>query len=257
MILIPNQQSSMESINNLANQVGKSSLPYSEGMKPLKLNFQPGPMDVICARGNAVKNHPGNKYFVSVVQEHLQEYANATSKFKKSLIVSAIIEAIRNGSPEGGFVKQKDGRWYEAGDAAAREKVGQRLRDLLHCKYSSSSRAKKRRRRAEEESLVSRIDDIVAQSNGTQLADRVQELSAPQDSSNKKGKKKSDFQMQLIFNQANCELLASIKQGESCCTSRPKRKLEFDHDCGDSEETSSSSSYEDLFFSNPLHLVSV
>ena len=40
-----------------------------------------------------------------------------------------------------------DGFFYEIGDAAAREKIGQCIRDALHTKYKSSTRSKKPRRK--------------------------------------------------------------------------------------------------------------
>lgn len=40
-----------------------------------------------------------------------------------------------------------DGFFYEIGDAAAREKIGQCIRDALHTKYKSSTKSKKPRRK--------------------------------------------------------------------------------------------------------------
>ena len=50
-------------------------------------------------------------------------------------------------TPNGGFVKKFGDRWYEVGDAACREKIGQCIRDQLHTKYKSSTKAKKPRRK--------------------------------------------------------------------------------------------------------------
>lgn len=204
-----NSDPSMALISVLA-QVGKSSQP-STGMQELPEGFQPGPCDVICARGAFAKTHPGNIRFNELVALHLSSYSKATSRTEKSVVVSKIIDAIRDdASPEGGFVKQKQGRWYDAGEQVAREKVGQRLRDLLHSKYSSSSRAKKRRRRENEAILASQVEDIMS------LSQRVEQLVGTE-----KPKWDDDAQMQSIFNQANIELLRSLCAGNSSATTSP------------------------------------
>lgn len=191
---------SMALISVLA-QLGKSSLPStSTGMQELPEGFRPGPCDVICARGSAAQNHPGNMRFNEVVAQHLPRYSKATSRAEKSVVVSTIVDAIRdNASPEGGFVKQKNGRWYHAGEQVARDRVGQRMRDLLHSKYSSSSMVKKRRRRDNESNLASQVKGIM------NLSQRVQELVDAD-----KPKWDDDSKMQSIFNQANSELLQRL-----------------------------------------------
>ena len=64
------------------------------------------------------------------------------------MLVSKVVDSVRDFSPNGGFVKQlDDGFFYEIGDAAAREKIGQCIRDALHTKYKSSTRSKKPRRK--------------------------------------------------------------------------------------------------------------
>lgn len=105
-------------------------------------DFQPGPFDVICARGKAAHDHEGNVRFRRLVQEHQHAYANALTKFDKSQIVSFITNAVRQSSPNGGFVKLIKDAYYEVGDRAAKEKIGQTFRDLLHTKYTSSTKAK-------------------------------------------------------------------------------------------------------------------
>lgn len=88
-------------------------------------NFKPGAFDVICARGNRAFQHPGNKRFREVVKSKVDEYSSASSKFQKSMIVSHIVDDVRQHSPNGGFVKEENSCWFEVGDGAAREKVGQ------------------------------------------------------------------------------------------------------------------------------------
>ena len=103
-----------------------TSSSSNDGMKPLPVDFKPGKLDVICGRGKTARDHPGNVSFRISVEQAIDQYADATTKLEKSIIVSNIVQAIRAASPGGGFVKKENGRWYEVGDHMAREKVGQR-----------------------------------------------------------------------------------------------------------------------------------
>jgi len=122
--------------------------------KMLPNGFVPGPMDVICSRGKSSFKHPGNCHYRKIIKSNLLQYSTAKAKADKSLIVSCIVNSIRESSSSGiGFVKlMKDGRWYEVGEHIVREKIGQSFRDLLHNKYSSSSKAKQLRRKKKENS---------------------------------------------------------------------------------------------------------
>lgn len=120
-----------KNIADLAKNV-RSIAAKDNGMRRLGPNFLgPGQFDVICARGKRALNHPGNRRFRAMIDENLQKYSGATTKFEKSLIVSSIVDAVRNSSPEGGFVKEENGQWYEVGDHIAREKCGQRYVDTV------------------------------------------------------------------------------------------------------------------------------
>ena len=111
-------------IESLAKNV-RSSKAY-EHVTPLPDSFTPGPVDVICARGKRAFNHTGNRRFRALIEAHLDKYEKATSKIDKSLIVSSIVDSVREASPNGGFVREDGGRWFEVGDHNAREKIGQR-----------------------------------------------------------------------------------------------------------------------------------
>lgn len=82
--------------------------------------------DVLCGRGGSTNIHPGNVKFRNLVDSNKTEYL-AGNKQTKQRISLSIVKAIRK---EGGrFLKQwKDDKWYEVGDAAAREKASQALR---------------------------------------------------------------------------------------------------------------------------------
>ena len=57
---------------------------------------------------------------------NVKKYEDSESRIGKSLILSSIIDSIRDLSPTGGFIKHEEGVWYEIGDHAAREKVSNR-----------------------------------------------------------------------------------------------------------------------------------
>jgi hypothetical protein len=82
-------------------------------------------LKVICARGKAAKDHPGNQWFRSLVAVHIQEYAVCESKLEKSFVVSKVLKQVRKASPKGGFVKSVKGKYWEVGDRLSREKIGQ------------------------------------------------------------------------------------------------------------------------------------
>jgi hypothetical protein len=134
-------------INDMNSQRTHSALKLESERHLLAADFTPGPYDCICARGKAAANHAGNVRFRSLIHRFKNAYAQANTKVEKSLVVSEIVDAVRGMSPRGGFVKKFGNTWYEVGDSAAREKIGQCLRDSLHESYKSSTKAKKNRRK--------------------------------------------------------------------------------------------------------------
>eukprot|EP00980_Cylindrotheca_fusiformis_P025723 scaffold14515_cov97-Cylindrotheca_fusiformis.AAC.2 len=132
---------------------GSGSSNSTSGLIEMPEGFRPGPWDVICARGKFAKEHSGNQRFREKIKEVTPAYSKAETKLQKSIVVSSVINHVRN-SPTGGegfFVKEVDDVWYDVGDTLAREKVGQALRDQLHSHYRSSTKSKRRRWRQEEQ----------------------------------------------------------------------------------------------------------
>lgn len=100
--------------------------------RPLPQLAGPSKFDVICARGSTAASHVGNLRFREIIRQNLPRYNAAKTKMDKSLIVTSIVDAVRYSSPNGGFIKQdKNGMWHDVGDAIAREKIGQTLRDQV------------------------------------------------------------------------------------------------------------------------------
>lgn len=198
-------------------------------------NFRPGEYDVICARGGDAKRHIGNINFRQRVAESAQEYAAASSKLYKSIIVSKIIDWVRQHSPEGGFVKQNrdDGLWYDVGDDLARDKVGQTLRELNHSQYKSSMKAKRRRWKQEKLNQHNHFcldfgggsDENVNTALKTMLINHYQAVeskwkmfnaTATTTTSNEQQQQDDDDDDMVlnIFNQQNCLLLQNMKSNQ-------------------------------------------
>jgi hypothetical protein len=107
----------------------------------LRVQFQPCDYSVVCGRGKDTFNRAGNRRFRIVASMFIGRYSEASSKRAKSVIVSEIIEVIRQAG--GDFCKYEGGGWFEVGDHCAREKVSALLRNLLHTQYRSYAKGKK------------------------------------------------------------------------------------------------------------------
>jgi hypothetical protein len=126
------------------------------------------------------------------------------------MIVSEIIDTIRRKSPNGGFVKQDGGKWYEVGDWAAREKVGQRLRDILQGQYRSSSSSKKRRREESNAKMIEELDTLTE--SNSYVSERIRCLS---DTIETEGSQGSDSCLMLMMTKANSDILDKLKEDHS------------------------------------------
>jgi len=176
-------------------------------MTLLSPDFEPGPFDVICGRGNISRNHPGNKIFRNLIARFLPPYGAAVTKTEKSSVVSHIVDVVRaKTANDGGFVKIKNAKWYEVGDRLAREKVGQGFRESLHTKYKSSNESKKRRRK-EELDRIDRLAEEFVQHHCTDLIKIFQDISLSPDSKTESGAEA----IQSLFNKTQSELFERIK----------------------------------------------
>lgn len=88
---------------------------------------------------------------------------------EKSVIVIGILDAIRESSNGGGFVKQdtKSQRWFEVGDRAAREKIGQHFRAAL------SEKSTKRRRKLKNVKSANKSKSCMGYTNRQQLPQKL------------------------------------------------------------------------------------
>jgi len=178
-------------------------------------SFQPGPNDVVCARGKSFWDHKGNQKYRVLIAKSTEKYASTNNKLARTLIVSEIIEAIRTSG--GRFVKKagngRDGLWTEVKEILAREKVGQSLRDGLSSKYSSATKAKKERRNRVCEKITDDITQVI-QSNSF-VAKRINELM----DESQRCDSADDVLFENSLSQFNVDILESIKQ-DACMLER-------------------------------------
>lgn len=69
-------------------------------------DFQPHQNDVLCGRGKTYREWPGNERFRLIVEAHLDEYRVAIGRSEKGVILSRIVEIVRNQEGATGFLKQ-------------------------------------------------------------------------------------------------------------------------------------------------------
>ncbi|CAB9506544.1 Nitrilase family, member 2 [Seminavis robusta] len=139
--------------------VALNTFGSKKAKKVLPVDFQPNAHTVILGRG-ASSDSSGNRQLRILVQSYLQQYLDAPDKLGKSLIVSQVLDIVRENSPRAAFVKFEKGRWVDVGERTSREKVGSMFRDCLGDKYKSSAktktaiRAQKRKAKQQQEELT-------------------------------------------------------------------------------------------------------
>jgi len=91
------------------------------------------PNDVLSGRGGATNSHSGNRAFRALVKRYQSKYLQAKKRDKPG-VASIIVEAIRRKG--GRFLRRQSSRfdpgivaWVDIGDARAREKTCQALRE--------------------------------------------------------------------------------------------------------------------------------
>lgn len=86
--------------------------------------------DVLSGRGGASNNHPGNEAFRQLVNRVKVDYLQCPKR-EKPLLAMRIVQAVRAQSPPGRFLQHDKltDTWKDVGDAKAREKTSQALRE--------------------------------------------------------------------------------------------------------------------------------
>eukprot|EP00980_Cylindrotheca_fusiformis_P031351 scaffold26214_cov142-Cylindrotheca_fusiformis.AAC.2 len=140
--------------------------------QPLPESYEPGSWEVLCSGGKKSFDHIGNRRFRICIANNLRTYENAKSKHQKSLVVTTIVDAVKESSTQerGGFVRRDPatGRWFEVEDKIAREKVGHALRDAIKLAkkqtkkrdvVTSSPESPQKRPRTEQSSAPGKSND--------------------------------------------------------------------------------------------------
>lgn len=182
----------------------------TEDMIPLPSGFVPAAVDVVVGTGREAKFHSGSGSFLKLLKEqYLERYSNAKSKLDKTLIISEIINAVRENSPTGtGFVKKLGNRWYQVEEHLCREKASQSLRNLLHKQYRSSVKSKKHRRCIMRQEIDNNVD-VILHTSQSFLSRRISELEI--DIEKKGGAKAPETDVLRLFSQANTDILEGLK----------------------------------------------
>uniref|UniRef100_A0A7S2A7E7 DUF6824 domain-containing protein n=1 Tax=Trieres chinensis TaxID=1514140 RepID=A0A7S2A7E7_TRICV len=96
-------------------------------------NPQFSDQDVLCGRGGATNNHPGNRYFRKLVQESREEYFLAKKTIKGQISLRIVATICAQG---GRFLKKNkcNGEWCDIGEKQATAKTSQALREGLEVK---------------------------------------------------------------------------------------------------------------------------
>mmetsp|Transcript_18538 Transcript_18538/g.28614 ORF Transcript_18538/g.28614 Transcript_18538/m.28614 type:complete len:212 (+) Transcript_18538:174-809(+) len=87
--------------------------------------------DVLLGTGAMIARYPGNQQFRTFVNAKKELYVSASCNYAKRLIASSVVDQVKNQSPPGRFLKQKEsnGCWEVVRDDVANEKACRALRD--------------------------------------------------------------------------------------------------------------------------------
>jgi hypothetical protein len=116
-----------------------SPTPYGQFGKPLYMSSNPhlGPQelitealdnDVLCGRGGAINNHPGNRRFRDLINQFKYQYMNET-KQNKPIVAMKVLDLVKASNPPGRFLVKVPGGYCEAEEERSKEKASQALRE--------------------------------------------------------------------------------------------------------------------------------
>ena len=98
---------SQDNINTTAKVKATKSLKRKSSTRR-STDLVPKDMDVVCGRGCASVNRPGNKRFTAIVQTGLEEYEKALTRVDKTMVVAKVLdEVLQNGAR---FLKKAKGK---------------------------------------------------------------------------------------------------------------------------------------------------
>jgi hypothetical protein len=126
----------------------------SKGMRLLPSDFTPSNYSVLCGRGKGYYNSFGNRRLRVIIRSFRQQYTEAEGSAEKALVVTKVMDIMKQACPVGGFIKIQNGRYYELSERAAREKCSALFRDCMVTSPSKDASAK----RENTKDIVSRHD---------------------------------------------------------------------------------------------------
>ena len=92
--------------------------------------LEPNKNDVLSGRGGRINAHPGNVQFRDLVKQYRGIYLSPeTKKLEKVKVATKLVDIVRSMDPPGRFLKEDENGWVEIGDARARKKAGQAMRE--------------------------------------------------------------------------------------------------------------------------------
>lgn len=111
----------------------QQGVPNSVGIDPKKIEY-PTEYDVLLGRGPTRRNHSGNHRLHALIDQYVDKYNNASSKFDKTVIVETVVQQIKSGidgSSRGRFLRSKNNSRYleVATDEYARSSVSHAFRN--------------------------------------------------------------------------------------------------------------------------------
>jgi hypothetical protein len=171
-------------INN--NIIVNNSIPIMVQKKPnvpkcidktktlLPLDFQPSNYSIICGNKRKFFNSPGNTRLRDLVESFIPEFSRAQGKLEKGVVVSKVMDIVKEACPVGAFVAFEKGRWWQVSERTSREKVGSLFRDFLSDKYKSSAQNKIARRKTKR--AEKRMQKKLSSASSTKIPENVASL---------------------------------------------------------------------------------
>merc|ERR1712045_187408 len=102
--------------------------------------------DVLNGRGGAIYSFPGNIQYRSIVNSYKPTYLSPNvRKLEKVHIAARLVTQIRCMNPPGRFLIKEGDYWYEIGDAKARKKAAQAMRENANVKKALHTKKKEKK----------------------------------------------------------------------------------------------------------------
>jgi hypothetical protein len=148
------------------------SSPSSKPTNAKSTNVDPKPSDILAGRGKATYTHPGNKRYLQLINESIDQYINESTKVGKTAIVRSIVQKLQKEQRR--FLQRdpKTDTWYELSRRGVLDKVGHSLRDMKQTKVSSGKKADKKLAGAVSEGIMA--DPLAAARAGLGFTSRLE-----------------------------------------------------------------------------------